>query len=123
MFDAFVTWLQLTLATSEYTFSRGMWLETTELQTRRIAAVLQTGGLAPDVDDRRVRFRLILLGPRNDRSAAPLLLTDMEALMTASLGDSRPCGAASVRAITEPVGAAYTTENRAWYSLDFEVLF
>ena len=123
MFDAFLAWLKLTIAESDYVYSRGMWVDHKDVFDKSIAAVLQIGGPAPDVDDRRPRYRLILLGPRNRRDQAPQLHAHMEALMQAALGDSVPCGAASVRAITEPMGAAYTTENRAWYSLDFEVLF
>ena len=123
MFDAFVAWMQLTILESTYVYSRGMWMDTDQTLGRYIAAVLQSGGSAPDVDDRRARYRVILLGPRNTRNAAPQISADLEALALAALGNSRPCGAASVRAIGEPVGAGYTTENRAWYSLDFEVLF
>lgn len=122
MYDHFVDWLKLTLG-SKYEYSRGMWVDRPELANTWIAAVLANGGPRPDVEDRRPRFRVLLIGPRNGRQYADDVQADMELLMQASLGDSRPCGAASVSAIGEPSGPGYTTETRAWVSLDFEVLF
>lgn len=123
MFDAFVDWLKLTVSADRYSYSRGMWVDSPALETVWIAAVLANGGPGPDVEDRRARFRLLLLGPRNGRQYADDVQADMETLMQAALGDSKPCGAASVRAIGEPSGPGYTAENRAWVSIDFEVLF
>ena len=123
MFEAFVAWLKLTVLESTYTYSRGMWVETKELEARHIAAILRSGGAPVDVDDRHQRFRVILLGPRNDRSAAVEIDARMEAIVKATIDNAAPCGATHVRAIGEPVGAGYTTENRAWYSLDLEVIF
>ncbi|MBV7482525.1 hypothetical protein [Bordetella sp. BOR01] len=123
MFDAFVDWLKLTASPTRYTYSRGMWIDSLALADTWIAVVLATGGPGPDVDDRRQRFRVLLLGPRNGRQYADDIQVDMESLAAAALGDSAPCAAASVRAIGEPSGPGYTTENRAWVSLDFEVLF
>lgn len=122
MFDEFVDWLKLTLGAG-YQYSRGMWVDTPALVTARIAAVYAMGGPMPDVEDRRPRFRVLLLGPENGRQYAGEIQSDMELLMQVTLGDSRPCGAASVLAIGEPAGPAYTTENRPWMSLDFQVTF
>lgn len=123
MFDAFVDWLKLTISPDRYSYSRGMWVDSPALADAWIAAVMSNGGPRPDVDDRRPRFRVLLLGPRNGRQYADDIQGDMELLAQAALGDSSPCAAASVSAIGEPSGPGYTTENRAWVSLDFEVLF
>lgn len=122
MFNEFVEWLRLTLGT-KYQYSRGMWVDSSALVTARIAAIYAMGGPQPDVDDRRPRFRVLLLGPQNGRQYAADIQTDMELLMQAVQGDLLPCGAASVLAIGEPAGPAYTTENRPWMSLDFQVTF
>lgn len=122
MFDHFKDWVESVLGAA-FQYSAGMWVDNAVLNDLSICAIHQTPGPAPDVDDRRQRFRVILLGPRNKREAWPQVKTGIEALSQAALGDSAPCGAASVRAITEPMGPGYTNENRAWFSLDFEVLF
>ncbi|MNZ87977.1 hypothetical protein D3C78_1068560 [compost metagenome] len=88
-----------------------------------IASVVRNGGPPAVVDTRRPRFRVILLGPRNGRQHVLTINRNIESLALAAMGDSVPCGAVSVRALGEPVGPGYTTENRAWYSLDLEILF
>lgn len=122
MFDHFKDWVESVLGTA-YQYSAGMWIDNAALNDVSICAIHQTGGPGADVDDRRQRYRVILLGPRNRREYWIQLKDDIELLALAALGDSVPCGAASVRAITEPTGPGYTNENRSWFSLDFEVLF
>ena len=122
MYEAFVDWLTAALGET-YEISTGQWVDGPELSDAWIAAVVQNGGPAADVEDRRQRYRVILLGPRNGRQHVSTLNQNIESLVLAAMGDAVPCGAASVRAIGEPVGPGYTTENRAWYSLDLQVLF
>ncbi|RSE88594.1 phage tail termination protein [Achromobacter denitrificans] len=123
MFEQFKEWVALTVPASTYAFSRGMWQDGPEVAQQWFCALLQMPGAAPDVDDRRPRYRVLLLGPRNGREHAGAIQATAEALAQAALGDIAPCGAASVRAIGEPVGPGYTAENRPWYSVDFQVLF
>jgi hypothetical protein len=99
-----------------------MWIDSPSVNGAFIASVQQMGGPAPDVEDRVIRFKVILLGPRDGRKHVVAVEQTMESLAQAALGDSSPCGAASVRAVGEAVGPGYTSENRPWYSLDFEVL-
>lgn len=122
MFDQLLEWVKSVLGES-YEYSAGMWIDHASLSEKSICAIHGNGGPAPDVDDRRQRFRVLILGPRNGRENRPALQADIEKLAQATMDDSRPCGAASVRGIGEPIGPGYTTENRAWYSLDVEVLF
>jgi len=121
VFDAFVDWVKATVG-QDYLYSRGMWVDSPAVHEAFIASVQQTGGSDPDVEDRRLRFRVILLGPRDGRKHVTQVEQTMESLAQAALGDSSPCGAASVRAVGEAVGPGYTSENRPWYSLDFQVL-
>lgn len=121
MFDAFIEWVKATVG-QEYLYSRGMWIDSPAVNDKFIASVQQMGGSAPDVEDRIIRFKVILLGPRDGRKHVIPVEQTMESLAQAALGDSSPCGAASVRAVGEAVGPGYTSENRPWYSLDFEVL-
>lgn len=122
MFDDLAEWVQAALREG-YQYSRGMWIDHESLYDSFICAIQSMGGPGPDVDDRRPRYRILLVGPRNGRQHAPQLQQDIETLAQAALGDSVPCGAASLQALGEPVGPGYTTENRAWYSLDLEAIY
>lgn len=122
MLNELVLWLQTVIA-GTYTYSRGMWVDSPAAANLSIVAVMSTGGLPPDVDDRRQRFRVIILGPRNGRAQVVSIEQAINALALAALGDSTPCGAAAVRATGEVVGPGYTNEDRPWYSLDLEVVF
>lgn len=117
----FIDWLQIMIGNG-WTLTRGQWVEVPGSSGTFFASVHATGGIAPDVDDRKARYRVILLGPRNGRQHVVTVEQKINALALAALGETSPCGAASVRAIGEPVGPGYTEEDRAWYSLDFEVL-
>lgn len=119
----FKGWVAAALGSATYTYAYGMWVETAQTAGNSYCVVQSTGGVAPDVEDRRPRYRVILLGRRNERGDSQMVLEDAEALMQASFGDSAPCGAANIRAIGEPIGPGFTTENRAWAQVDFEVLF
>ncbi|WP_082900695.1 phage tail termination protein [Achromobacter insolitus] len=123
MFEQFKDWVALTIPSHLYTYSRGMWQDSAAVAESWFCALLQMPGPGPDVDDRRPRYRVLLLGPRNGRQHAGDIQAHAEALVQAAMGEVVPCGAASVRAIGEPVGPGYTTENRPWYSVDFQVLF
>lgn len=122
MFEALVDWLTAVLGEA-YEVSSGQLVDGPDLAETWIAAVVQNGGPPVSVDDRRQRYRVILLGPRNGRQHVSTINQNIESLVRAAMGDAVPCGGASVRAIGEPVGPGYTTENRAWYSLDLQVLF
>lgn len=121
-FDAFLDWIKAALGEG-YQYSRGMWVDNSTLDDAFIAVIQQAGGSPTVVDVRRQRFKVILLGPKAKRKHVADVGNAIEILAQTALGSSVPCGAAYVRAIGEPVGPGYTTENRAWYSLDLEVLF
>lgn len=106
-----------------YTFVYGQWVETSATDSNWYCVVQAAGGPAPVVDTRYPRFRVILLGRRNAREDAQQLIDAAEALIEAGMGDSLPCGAANVRAMSEVTGPGFTTENRAWVQVDFEVIF
>ncbi|QPZ57968.1 hypothetical protein [Pseudomonas aeruginosa] len=100
-----------------------MWVDHPSLDSAFIAAIQQTGGPPTQVDIRRLRFKVILLGPKGIRKHVVDVGNSIETLAQVALGDSVPCGAASVRAIGEPIGPGYTTENRpgtAW-TLKFSI--
>ncbi len=128
MLNEFQEWTKSVLP--EYLYFRGRWVETDKNAASFVAAIQRMGGPSPDVDVRRPRFRVILAGPRTNletgedgRQFSDQVEQNMEALIQATLGDSLPCGAASVQMMTEPIGPGFTTENRAWVSADFQIIF
>lgn len=122
MLTEFKDWAKAVLGPA-YTYAMGMWVETPATADASFCVIQSTGGPAPDVEDRRPRYRVVLLGRRGQPGDSESIYAAAQALMDAALGESVPCGAASVRAITEPAGPAFTTENRAWVQVDFEVLY
>ena len=122
MFDEFAAWVSAVLG-AQYQPSRGQWVDSSALAGVWIASIHALGGPAVDVDDRRQRFRVILLGPRNGRQHSAAVGQHADSLVRATIDGAVPCGAAHIRAITEPAGPGYTTENRAWYSLDFQLTY
>lgn len=120
MLNEFKEWVQAVLPT--YGFTQGMWVDTPQNATQFIASLHMMGGPIL-VDERQPIFRVLLLGPQNARQHATTVGQDMEALVLASEGDSVPCGAAAIKTVTLPSGPGYTTENRAWVSADFQLIF
>lgn len=106
----------------EYEFSIGQWIDMPALAESNICALRHAGGTPTVADDRRQRFQIILLGPKNKRESALPLLGDANRLVERAITGSRPLSAANLRAIGETIGPAYTAENRPWVQVDFEVV-
>lgn len=123
MFDEFKVWVEGVLGNS-YRYFQGNWIEDPGTHGDYFCSI-RSSGSAPTADKRVVQLDLILAGPRNERGAAARVRVDAERLMAFATAEDRlvPCGAANLRALREPVGPGYTSENRAWYSLTFEVIF
>lgn len=96
---------------------------TTEFDKGYYCIVRGMGGPAPDVDDRRPRYKVLFLGPKNNRAAKTQARLASSALMEACLGETVPCGAASVKALGEPIGPSYTADDRAWMAVDLQLTF
>lgn len=122
MYSALVEWLQSILGSS-YQYSRGAYVDSAAIKDLFICVIHGQGGTAIDVDDRRPSYRVILLGPENGRQYAAQIQDDMELIMRATIESDSPCGAAHIQAINEPVGPAYTIENRPWCAVDLQVTF
>lgn len=116
----FLDWVKSHLGTS-YKYWVGDWIETTSTAGAFYCGVRSEGGSRPDVEDRRVRYGVTLLGRREERGDGQNVLIAAQLLMQASIDGPGPCGAANIRAMGEPVGPSATTENRAWVKLVFEV--
>lgn len=120
MLNEFKSWVESILGAG-YAYSMGQWVETQATATRRYCVIQADGGPAPDVDDRRQRFRVILLGRRNERGDSSSLIDDANSIIEVAMGGQMPCGAANARAMGEVAGPGYTTENRAWCQVNFQV--
>lgn len=121
MIDRIILWVDENTALA-YAFSVGMWIDAPAFFDKNICAIRHAGGSPTVVDDRRQRFQIILLGPRNKRESALALLDDANKLITAAISGIVPCAAANIRAMSEVIGPGYTAENRAWVQVDFEVV-
>lgn len=122
MYEDFRDWIKAILGTG-YRLTQGQWVED-QTSEEDYFCVLQFGGRAPEVDVRYPSVRVLLLGPRNNRAAANTLGTDAQKIMAQASSADRnvPCEYTNIRATGEPIGPGYTTENRAFYSLDFELI-
>lgn len=120
MYNEFKEWVESSLG-AQYQYSVGEWTDDKKLGF--VCAIYGMGGAAVDMDVRRPRFKVLLVGPRGERNQAHTVLNHANQLIQLTIDSDPPCGAASIRAITEPSGPAYTTENRAWVSVDFQIIY
>lgn len=121
MSEAFRDWLGTLI--SGYVMAQGRWVEDASNATSYFC-VLQYSGRAPENEVRYPSVRVLLVGPRAVPGAVLKLQSDAELILQAVTSEARtkPVCAANVRATSEPVGPGYTKENRAWFSLDFELI-
>ena len=122
MFEELTEWLAAILG-STWNLVDGGLPNTTDFDAGFYCVIRGDGGAAPDVDDRRPRYRLVLMGPKNKRAEKTAVRAAASALMDACLGDTTPCGAASVKAMGEPIGPSYTADDRAWMSVNLQITY
>lgn len=117
-------WLEAVLGPG-YQYSYGEWLEDAASATKLLINVQAMAGMSPMMDVRKPRYRVMILGRRNTRGDSQQVWNAAQYIMQAAIGDgkSNPCGAANVRAMGEPTGPGFTTENRAWVQVDLEVIY
>lgn len=116
-------WLRALLPV-DFKMSVGEWVEPQNADEVKYCSLTQEAGPAVEVETRRARFRVILLGRRMQRGDALELAAAANSLIEVAIdGSLVPCGAAIIRAMGEPVGPGSTTEQRAWFSIDFQVTF
>lgn len=119
--QAIVEWVRRNVSLP-YEYSRGQWVDNPALDAIPICAVRRNGGPAPVANVRRLRFQLYLLGPRDRRDYAQALMQDADALVLAGMAGDTPECASNIHAVGEAVGPGFTTENRAWVQISFEVI-
>lgn len=121
MFDNVTDWIGAVLP--EYVLATGSWIEGAENADDFFVVVKAEGGPSIDVDDRRPRYKITLLGPRNGVQYKLQVMQAAESLVIAALGGSLPCDAAGLQVASEPMGPGFTTENRAYASVVLQVTF
>lgn len=121
MFENFKQWIEAVLG-SKYGYSLGPWEDADKKAF--ICSIQNMGGSAIDVDDRRPKYRVLLVSPKSvtiKRQLAHEISADIERIIINALENEPPCGSAGIRVITEPSGVGYTTEGRAFISADFQI--
>ena len=111
----------VTTHASGYTLAYGQWAEAAMDDSKMYCVVQASNGPAAQTDVRRPRFRVVLLGRRGQRGDSQKVMTDAEAIVVAALGPSLPCNSARV-GVDEPSGPGFTTENRAWVSVNLDLI-
>lgn len=124
MFEGTMDWVRNVLG-AKYEYLIGEWADDDQSDGNSFCVLRNAGGAPPGADRRSMYIDILLVGPKGKRWKADEIRKDAELIMQHITLDNReiPCGSANIRALSEPVGPGYTTENRAWYTLTFEVLF
>lgn len=120
MYNYFKEWVESVIGTS-YLYSSGQWVESLMSAEDKYIVIVSNGG-QPNGDTRYLRYKVIFVGRRNNRQDVLPMMKDADKLVISCEGELRPCGSANVKPIGEINGPGFTTEDRAWCSVDFEVI-
>lgn len=124
MIDAFEQWLIDLPKSQTYQLFVGEWVESNQDADKFYLMYRQDGGPAPGPDIRWSNVGVILVGRRNKRSDAEFLKLDANAIIEAAIAhEVIPKCSVIVNALGEPVGPGFTTEGRAFYQLNLQVIF
>ena len=115
-------WIQGVIGTSQ-SYAYGEWVDRPDLKDKRIVAIAEDGGAAPLMDVRRQRFRVLLLSKAEGRSDVMSIRADAQALINAAWEMPPPECAAYIAATGAIVGPGFTTDDRAWFDVRFDVIF
>lgn len=116
-------WLRIFLTTPVYKYQYGEFSESPTEGDQYFCVLRANSGPAPVADDRTKRFTVIIIGRRQNRTDGAQMLADAEKIMRAAMGEIMPCGAAGVRALSEPVGPGYSNENRPFMQIEIQIIF
>lgn len=121
MLSKLVEWLRSILP-SDVQFSNGQWVDHPSLADKYICAVHGMGGPAVSVDDRKRRYRITLIGPRDSRELAAAVEAMASAIVVSVIEGGHKCVADGMSVISDVSGPSYTTENRVWYQLELQTI-
>lgn len=121
MYESMRDWLAERLP--EYEIAGGGFIDSPNFKDMKFVVLSANGG-SQNSGVRRSRYRVILMGRRDKREDSVLIMKQASDLINQTIDEHRPpCKAAKIESISEVVGPGFTTENRAWCELHFEVLF
>lgn len=118
--EAFVDWLGDKV--TEFTPTRGLWIESQDMADARWLSIWQTPAGAPSGDAARINIRVVLTGRRQAPEDMILVERTAQALGRDAIDNYRTACIANIRAMGLPQGPFYSTENRVYYELNFEIL-
>lgn len=123
-YDDFAAWFSATPGADAYTRARGMWVDSATNDAKRFAVFQFQGGGKPDVDLISPVIDVLILGKKAERQVAGAL-PDIEqfvySLVERSMSSACSGRITGIRAIGLPSGPFFTTEDRPWYRLSFEL--
>lgn len=123
--ESFVEWLEAVPAVSGYTLSRGMWQDDESAYQTRFIALMAGAGRAPGIIERYPVVRVLVLGKRGERNVAGAV-AELEAFANSLIEQAAAVPytecLAQVRPIGDIMGPGYTTEDRPWYELNFQLI-
>lgn len=123
--DEVLAWIQAVPEFAGYVPSRGAWVESAALDDKRILALFSEGGGNPGVIERYPRVRVLILGKRNERAVAGAvaeLVQHVELLAQRGFTEYKSGCLTQIRMIGDIIGPGYTTENRPWVEINFELI-
>lgn len=126
IFEDFTAWFSGAPGADVYTRARGTWVDSPTNDDKRFAVFSMQGGFAPDVDSISPHVQILLIGRKGERNVAGAL-PDIEnfaySLILRSMSTFCSGSITAVRSITSaPTGPGFTTEDRPWYTLNFELM-
>lgn len=124
-YEDFTAWFSATPGAEVYTRARGMWVDSPTNDAKRFAVFQFQGGPAPDVDRYTATIDVLLLGRKQERSVAGAL-PDIEnfayTLVQRSMQSYCSGRITAIRSLGGVVGPGFTTEERPWYRLTFQLV-
>lgn len=125
-YDDFTAWFNEAPGADAYTRVRGQWVDSNMSADKRFAVFQFQGGGKPDVDYISPQIQVLLLGKKGERATAGALpnIEDFAySLISRSMSMTCSGGITSIRALQgAPTGPGFTTEDRPWYMLNFELM-
>lgn len=123
-YNDFTAWFNETPGADMYTRARGMWVDGGQNDAKRFAVFQFSGGPKPDVGMISPQVDVILLGKKGERNT-PGSLPDIEnfaySLVARSMSSACSGKITGIRAIGLPQGPGFTSEDRPWYRISFEL--
>ena len=123
--NAFLAWLQTYAATTGYSVSRGMWVESSTTSDKKYVAIWAQSGRAPVAGFVQYpQIRLIVSGTHGGRAKGetPAIEQYAHDIIEAALENSCTDDIANVVPMGGIQGPYYTAADRPFYELNFELI-